>query len=89
MKEAQEEPLRFLRMKDVMDLTGLSRTGIYMSIGRGEFPEPVKLGSKAIAFVESEVQSWMRDRADNHRARTDMPDSPSFGDAPGKTPGPD
>ena len=66
--ESEKEPMKFLRMKQVMELTGLSRTGVYLSVERGEFPQPIKLGCKAIAWVESEVNAWMKDRAENHRA---------------------
>lgn len=71
MSQNDQEPLRFLRMKQVTQLTGLSRTGVYLSIQRGEFPQPIKLGSKSIAWLESEVQGWMCDRAANHRVKAE------------------
>jgi prophage regulatory protein len=38
-------------------------------IARGEFPKPLSLGSKRIAFVEAEIDQWLKDRA---AAREDL-----------------
>jgi prophage regulatory protein len=32
---------------------------MYDRIAKGEFPPPVKIGSRAVAWVESEVQAWI------------------------------
>ena len=43
--------------------TGLSKTQCYRLIERGEFPAPIKLGARAVAWRESEVQAWIDSRA--------------------------
>lgn len=50
---------RFIRMPEVLDISGLSKTTIYEYVSRGEFPAPVSLGAKSVAWVESEVMAWM------------------------------
>lgn len=61
-------PGRFLRLSDVKLTTGLSRSHIYQLAAKGEFPKPIKLGEKASAWIESEVQAWMASRiADSRR----------------------
>ena len=50
---------RFIRMPVVLDISGLSKTTIYEYVSRGEFPAPVSLGAKSVAWVESEVVAWM------------------------------
>ncbi|AVH31060.1 DNA-binding protein [Vibrio fluvialis] len=57
-----ERPMRFLKLKEVMEKTALSRSAIYRKMNEGEFPESVSLGERAIAWVESEVDEWMAER---------------------------
>lgn len=52
---------RFIRMKDVVDRTGLTRATIYRKIAGGEFPKQVKLGPAIVAWRESEIAEWMED----------------------------
>lgn len=53
---------RLIRLADVRRLTGLSRTGIYARMAAGDFPAQVKLGGRAVARVESEVDAWVAAR---------------------------
>ena len=53
---------RFLKLNDVKRMTGLSRTTIYDWIRKGKFPESIKLGERASAWLASEVNSWIKDR---------------------------
>jgi prophage regulatory protein len=32
-------------------------------IARGEFPKPIKIGANRVAFIESEIDDWLRARA--------------------------
>lgn len=60
-----DQPLeRFIRISDVIDLTGLSRSYIYDLSKRGLFPQSVSLvpGGSARAWVLSEVLNWQEDR---------------------------
>jgi len=50
---------RFIRLPEVMKKTGYGKAWIYKLISDGRFPEPVKIGVRAVAFVESEVDQWM------------------------------
>jgi prophage regulatory protein len=53
---------RLLRLHVVKARTGRSRSCIYDDIKRGSFPRPVKLGPRAVAWVESEVDAWIAAR---------------------------
>lgn len=61
--------MRLLKLKDVMFLTGLGRSTVYKYIAEGNFPRPVSLGERNVAWVESEINDWillkirMRDEA--------------------------
>jgi prophage regulatory protein len=48
-----------LRLPAVKVRTGLSRSTIYLRISEGSFPKPVSLGSRAVGWLESEVNDWL------------------------------
>ncbi|VEF26302.1 Predicted transcriptional regulator [Shewanella baltica] len=54
--------IKLIRLKDVIDSTGLARSTIYKYIDKGIFPKAVTLGGRAVAWVESEVQEWILER---------------------------
>ena len=51
--------MRFLKLKEVMQKTALSRSAIYRKMDEGSFPKSVSLGDRAVAWIESEVEEWM------------------------------
>lgn len=51
-----------LRLPAVMSMVGLKRSAIYENIKAGNFPKPVKLGSRASGWVAGEVQEWITRR---------------------------
>lgn len=53
---------RLLRFDEVMRLTGVSRPRIYALIAQGQFPQQVPLGTCSVAFVEKEVEQWIKQR---------------------------
>ena len=53
---------RLLRMPDLKAKIPLQKTHIYEEIRKGTFPKPVKLGPRAVAWVESEVDAWIVER---------------------------
>ena len=59
---------RFLRLPEVLGCTALSRSKLYVLIGEGTFPKPVKIGSRANAWPETEIHAWMAARVDQRQA---------------------
>lgn len=51
--------MRIIRLKEVIDSTGLARSTIYKYIGEGTFPKPVSLGDRCVGWVDSEVHDWI------------------------------
>ncbi|MGX1101067.1 helix-turn-helix transcriptional regulator [Amorphus sp. MBR-141] len=50
---------RLLRLKEVVQLTGLSRSTLYRRVADGSFPRPRSLGPNAVAWRLSEVEAWI------------------------------
>jgi prophage regulatory protein len=63
-----ENPTSFLRLTQVKQRTGLSRSSIYAKISLGEFPAPVNLGARAVAWIEAEIDQWISDRVKASRS---------------------
>lgn len=56
-------PFKYLRLRTVCELTGLSKTTVYeYSKADPEFPKPVKLGANCTAWRSDEVAEWMMSR---------------------------
>lgn len=53
---------KLLRLPDVMEKTGFRKSWIYLLISRGDFPPAVKIGSRSVAWLESEVNDWIAER---------------------------
>lgn len=53
---------KLLRIRDVLETTGLSRSGLYERIVKGSFPRPVNLGARCVAWVAGEVDAWVNER---------------------------
>ncbi len=51
-----------LRLPTVKAITGLSRSTIYLRMSEGTFPEKISLGSRAVGWLETEVQDWLDER---------------------------
>lgn len=51
-----------IRMPETMRRTGYGKAWLYRLISQDRFPKPVKIGSRSIAFVESEVDEWINQR---------------------------
>ena len=49
---------RIYRLPQVMELTGLSRSSIYLALSKEEFPKPVKIGRRAIGWPEKSIDEW-------------------------------
>jgi prophage regulatory protein len=54
--------IRLLRLPQVLELVGLSRSTVYQKICSGEFPRPVPLSTSAIGFVSGEIHDWVAAR---------------------------
>jgi len=53
---------RFIRRRQVEERTGLGRSSIYAKILLNEFPRPISLGARAVAWLESDIDEWIRSR---------------------------
>ena len=60
-----------IKLKDVQRITSLSRSSIYAYIYKGIFPTQVKLGARSVAWLESDIQSWVESKINARNAMND------------------
>lgn len=49
---------KIYRLPEVMNMTGLSRSSIYLRVSTDEFPKPVKIGRRAVGWPEESIIAW-------------------------------
>jgi prophage regulatory protein len=59
---SEENVLRFLRLPEVLQRTGLSRDSVYRMARRGEFPKPHKISARASGWLDAEIAAWIESR---------------------------
>ena len=61
----QVDPPRFIRLPQVVEMTGMGKTFIYARISDGTFPKQIQLGSRSVVWNEREVIDWMNAQMSN------------------------
>ena len=54
--------MKLLRIKQVMEATGLSRMTLWRLEKAGEFPTRRRLSSNSVAWLESDIAAWIESR---------------------------
>lgn len=53
---------RLIPIVVVLDRVCMSKTQLYRLMNAGQFPKPVPIGRQRVAFVETEVATWIESR---------------------------
>ena len=53
---------RFLRLRQVEDKIGFGKSWVYRQIQLQQFPPSIRLNSRHVAWLESEVDAWIHQR---------------------------
>lgn len=54
--------MRFVRLAEVKDRTGLSKSEIYRRMDDGSFPKVIRLGKRSVAWRSDELDAWFAER---------------------------
>jgi prophage regulatory protein len=52
--------MKLMKLPEVLARVALSRSQVYAMVKDGTFPAPVNVGTRAVAWVESEIDEWVR-----------------------------
>lgn len=64
-RAATESIDRFLRLDEVLHITGLGRNTVYRRIREGTFPKQVRIGPNSVAWRQSAIAKWMLEQTPN------------------------
>jgi prophage regulatory protein len=65
---ADAAPRQFLRLRDVIALTGHKRSSIYAAMKENRFPKAIQIGLKAVAWDAAEITAWQVARMNERKA---------------------
>jgi prophage regulatory protein len=57
---SDQRPERILRIRTVLERTGLSRSTLYRRIESGTFPRQIKIAERCAGWRESAVNEWLK-----------------------------
>lgn len=60
--------MRLMKLKEVMHITGLPKSTVYKYMNDGNFPKPVSLGERNVAWVQSEIEDWIMEKIEQRDA---------------------
>jgi prophage regulatory protein len=57
--------MRVLSFPELRSAKGIPYSSVWIRklVADGKFPKPISLGKQRVAFLESEVDAWIRERA--------------------------
>lgn len=61
-KEDAPMPDQLLKRHDVEKLCKISRSAIYRLMRAKQFPEPIRIGPRAVRWPASEIEAWLASR---------------------------
>ena len=80
MADCSRPPLpgvQILRLPQVCKVTGLGRSMIYQLESQRRFPCRVRIGARAVGWVEAEVQGWLAGRVEHFRVFEQFQEAPA------------
>lgn len=66
-----ETPSRFIRRPEVLARIGLSAVTVWRLTQRGDFPKSIRLSPGTVAWLETDIDRWINDRAVTRRPPAD------------------
>ena len=63
--------MRILRLPEVSQATGLSRSSIYRLVRSGTFPHSVALTARTIGWYSTDIETWIAARAATSKDQVD------------------
>ena len=63
--------MKILRIDDVSNLTGLSKSSIYKQVRQNQFPKSIKLTARATGWDSREVEKWITNKINQNKDLVD------------------
>ncbi len=67
--------MQFIRIRQVLEMIGVSRTTLWRMVRAGTFPRPVRITERNRGYVRDTVEAWMKTRTDGAPLAAEAPAS--------------
>jgi prophage regulatory protein len=57
------DEIKLYRLRELSARVGLGRSALYQAVKCGRFPQPIRIGARAVAWRHQDVESWLQSRA--------------------------
>lgn len=61
--------MKLIRIQDVLEFTGLSRSVLYVQIANATFPQSLSLSGTTVVWLEKDIQNWILSRIEERNNR--------------------
>lgn len=65
--------MQFIRIRQVLEMIGVSRTTLWRMVQAGTFPRPVRITERSRGYVRETVEAWMKSRTDGGALAAEEP----------------
>ena len=65
--------MQFIRIRQVLEMIGVSRTTLWRMVQAGTFPRPVRITERSRGYVRETVEAWMKSRTDGGSLAAEEP----------------
>lgn len=62
---------KIMRLPDVIEVTGLSRSTIYLRMSKDSFPHSISLGERAVGWLHTDIEKWLDARVAASKEKND------------------
>ncbi|QMU60788.1 MAG: AlpA family phage regulatory protein [Gammaproteobacteria bacterium] len=52
-----------LKLPEVVERVRISRSTIYHNISNNSFPKQIKLGERAVGWLEADINNWLKNKS--------------------------
>jgi prophage regulatory protein len=66
-KASATSPLRLLREKQVRELVPFAHSTLWAMVNKGQFPSPVRLGERMVAWRSTDVEEFIKSLEPTHK----------------------
>jgi len=61
--------MRIMRLKEIIEKTGLAKSTVYNLISQGKFPKQIDLGARSVGWVDTEIEEWLEAKIAHRNAQ--------------------
>jgi len=62
-----DPPIRLLREKQVRELVPFAHSTLWAMVSRGQFPSPVRLGERMVAWRSTDIEEFIKSLEPTHK----------------------